>query len=96
MTHSAAVCRFAGHVIHDLIGRLVEARRARQPNTSEAQVHAEVWEALREHAHLDDPNHLEPTSSFVAVWVLTALLDLENDARPAPSAEPEPVLSQHF
>jgi hypothetical protein len=74
-----AVCRQAGRMIHDLMGRLAAARMARQPGADEADVRRDLWRQLREHAQLDDPNCPDATSSFLAVWVLTALWEMEKD-----------------
>ena len=72
-------CRRAGRAIHELMNRLVASRLARAPGPEEAAVRRELWQALRDHAGLEDPNHLDPTAAASAVWVLTAMLELEAD-----------------
>jgi hypothetical protein len=71
-------CRHAGRAIHELMNRLVAARLARSPQTDEADVRRELWQALRDNAGLD-PNRLDGPSASAAVWVLTALLELDAD-----------------
>lgn len=73
------VCRQAGRAIHDLMNRLVETRMARMPGVEETVIRREVWETLRQHANLDDPNRMDLDSSAAAVWVLSALLEMEPD-----------------
>jgi hypothetical protein len=80
MKKHAANCRRAGRAIHDLMGRLVEVRLARSPGADESGVRRDIWRALRDHARLDDPNRLDAANSSLAVWVLTALLEMEADA----------------
>jgi hypothetical protein len=70
--------RHAGRAIHELMNRLVAARLARSPQTDEAGVRRELWQALRDNAGLD-PNRLDGPSASAAVWVLTALLELDAD-----------------
>lgn len=67
----------AGRVIHDLMQRLIDARRASRPDADEAEERRAVWRALREHAGLDDPNRLDRRGAEGAVWALLAMLELE-------------------
>lgn len=76
---NAAACHQTDRLIHDMIDSLVEARLVRLPGADEAEIRSEVWEALRQHADLDDPNNLNQASSAAVVWVLTALLEMEPD-----------------
>ena len=68
--------------IKAMMDRLVACRLARSPQKREAEVRQELWQTLREHAGLEDPNRLDGNASSV-VWVLTALLELEKDAHVA-------------
>ena len=68
-------------LIHELMDRLVRLRRVREPECDEAAVRRDVWQILREQANLEDPNRLDPAAAAGAVWVLTALLELEADRR---------------
>jgi hypothetical protein len=79
MKRTSTLCRQAGRAIHSLMAQLVQVRLAHSPEADEMAIRRELWQALREHARLDDPNHLDPTNSFLAVWVLTSLLEMEKD-----------------
>jgi hypothetical protein len=72
--------RLAGPALHELMNRLVASRLARSPEAGEAAVRRELWQALRDHAGLTDPNRLDGAAAASAVWVLTAMLELEADA----------------
>ena len=78
MKRYAHACRLGGRAIQELMNRLVASRLASSPQTDEADVRRELWQTLREHAGLD-PNRLDGQCAASAVWVLTALLELEAD-----------------
>jgi hypothetical protein len=71
-------CRHGGGAIHELMNQLVAARLARSPGTDEADVRRQLWQTLHDNAGLD-PNRLDGQSASAAVWVLTALLELDAD-----------------
>jgi hypothetical protein len=83
MDRHEPTCRHAGRLIPELMARLVRLRLARSPQSDEAAVHRELWQALREHAGVDDPNRLDAAAASDAVWVLMALLELEPSSRGA-------------
>jgi hypothetical protein len=80
MKNRMPTCRRAGRALHELMNRLVACRLARSPGSDEASVRRQLWQLLRDHSGLQDPNNLDPTAAASAVWVLTALLELDADS----------------
>jgi len=81
MRNRVPTCRRTGRLIHELLDRVVRLRLGREPDRDESLVRRDLWQTLREQANLDDPNRLDRATASGAVWVLTALLELENDRR---------------
>jgi len=67
----------AARAVQQLLEQLVRVRLSKRPEVEERAVRRAVWDDLREHAGLDDPNHLTTDAVEAAAWVLIALLAVE-------------------
>jgi hypothetical protein len=84
MKRNLPACRRTGRLLSDLTDRLVRLRLARSPGKDESAVRRDLWQTLREHAGMDDPNRLDEAAAANAAWVLAALLEMESPPRTAP------------
>ena len=67
----------AVRAVQQLLDQLVRVRQGKHPDQEEVTVRRGVWDELRDHAGLNDPNHLTTDVVEATAWVLIALLAVE-------------------
>ena len=75
--NEALAAPHAARAVQQLLDQLVRIRQGKRPDDGEAAVRRAVWEELRSHAGLQDPNQLTSDAVEAAAWVLIALLAVE-------------------